>query len=49
MRIGKKPKKHGSIWCPQCKGTSTETLKLQRPIGEWDQEQAKRSVQEEST
>jgi hypothetical protein len=27
MRIGKKPKKHDSIWCPQCKGTNAETLK----------------------
>jgi hypothetical protein len=27
MRIGKKPKKHDSIWCPQCNGTNAETLK----------------------
>jgi hypothetical protein len=49
MRIGKKPKKHDSIWCPQCKGTNAETLKWQRTIGEGDQELQKRSVQEEST
>jgi hypothetical protein len=24
MRIGKKPKRHDSIWCPQCKGTNAE-------------------------
>jgi hypothetical protein len=38
MKIGKNPKKHDSIWCPQCKGTNAETLKWQRPIGEGDQE-----------
>jgi hypothetical protein len=48
MRIGKKPKKQESIWCPQCKGTNAETLKQQRPIGEGDQEQEKRLVREES-
>jgi hypothetical protein len=48
MRIGKKPKKQESIWCPQCKGTNTETLKQLRPIGEGDQEQEKRLVLEES-
>jgi hypothetical protein len=49
MRISNKPKKHDSIWCPQCKVTNAETLKWQRPIGEGDQEVEKRSVQEEST
>jgi hypothetical protein len=38
MRIGKKPKKHDSVWCPHCKGTNTETLKQHRAIGEEDQE-----------
>jgi hypothetical protein len=27
IRKGKKPKKHDSIWCPQCNVTNTETLK----------------------
>jgi hypothetical protein len=49
MRIGKKPKNNDSIWCPQCKGTNTETLKWQRSMGEGDQELEKRSVREEST
>jgi hypothetical protein len=49
MRIGKKPKKHDSIWCPQCKRTNAETLKQQRPIGEGDQQLEKSSVREEST
>jgi hypothetical protein len=49
MRIGKKPKKHDSIWYPQCRGTNAETLKWQRPIGEGDQELEKKSVREEST
>jgi hypothetical protein len=48
MRIGKKPKKHDSIWSPQCKGTNAETLKQQRPIGDGDQELEKRLVREES-
>jgi hypothetical protein len=49
MRIGKKSKKHDSIWCPQYKGTNAETLKWQRPIGEGVQEPEKRPDQEEST
>jgi hypothetical protein len=49
MRIGKKPKKHDSIWYHQYKGTNAETLRRQRPIGEGNQELEKRSVQEEST
>jgi hypothetical protein len=49
MKIGKKPKKHDSIWCPECKGTNAETLKQQRPIGEGDQKLEKRLVREEST
>jgi hypothetical protein len=49
MKLGKKPKKHDSIWCPQCKGTNAESLKWQKPIGEGDQELEKRSVWEEST
>jgi hypothetical protein len=49
MRIGKKPKKHDSVLCPQCKGTNAETLKQLRPIGEGDQELEKRSDREEST
>jgi hypothetical protein len=49
MGIGKKPKKHDSIWCPQCRGTNAETLKGQRPLGEGDQELEKRSVREKST
>jgi hypothetical protein len=48
MRIGKKPKKHDSIWYPQCKGNNAETLKWQRPI-EGDQELEKMSVREELT
>jgi hypothetical protein len=44
MRIGKKPKKHDSIQCLQCKGTNAQTLKQQRPIGEGDPELEKRSV-----
>jgi hypothetical protein len=38
--------KQDSIWCPQCKGTNTETLKWQRPIREGDQELEKRLVLE---
>jgi hypothetical protein len=49
VRIGKEPKKHDSISCPQCKGTNAKPLKQQRPIGEGDQELEKRSVHEEST
>jgi hypothetical protein len=49
MRIGKKPKEHDSVWCPQGKGTNAETLNWQRPIGEGDQELEKRSVGAEST
>jgi hypothetical protein len=49
LGIGKKPKKHDSIWCPQCRGTNAETLKQQSSIGEGDQELEKRSVREEST
>jgi hypothetical protein len=49
MGIGKKPKKHDSIWCLQCRGTNAETLKWQRSIGEGDQELEKMSVWEEST
>jgi hypothetical protein len=48
MGIGKKPRKHGSIWCPQCRGTNAETLKWQSSI-EGDQELEKRSVRDEST
>jgi hypothetical protein len=44
----KKKNHQDSIWCrPQCKGTNTETLKWQRPIGEGDQELEKRLVWEE--
>jgi hypothetical protein len=49
MGIGKKPKKHDSIWCPHCIGTNAETLKWQRSIGKGDQELEKRLVREEST
>jgi predicted Fe-S protein YdhL (DUF1289 family) len=49
MGIGKKPKKHDRIWCPQCRRTNTEILKWQRSIGEGDQKLEKRLVQEEST
>jgi hypothetical protein len=47
--IGKKAKKHDSIWCPHCRGTNTETLKQQRSVWEGDQELEKRSVWDEST
>jgi hypothetical protein len=47
MRIGKIPKKLGSICCPQRRETKADTLKQLRPIGEGDQE--KRLVQEELT
>jgi hypothetical protein len=49
MGIGKKPKKHDSMWCLQGKGTNAETLKWPRPIKEGNQELEKRSVWEEST
>jgi hypothetical protein len=49
MGIGKKPKTHDSIWCPQCRATNAETLKRHRSVGEGDQELEKRSVWEEST
>jgi hypothetical protein len=32
MGIGKKPKKHDSIWGPHCRGTNTETLKRQKSL-----------------
>jgi hypothetical protein len=47
MRIGKTPKKLDSICCPQCRKTNEDTLKLQRPIGEGDQELEKKLFQEE--
>jgi hypothetical protein len=49
MRIGKTPKKLGSICCPQHRETKADTLKQQRPIGEGDQELEKRLDQEELT
>jgi hypothetical protein len=49
VKIGKTPKKLASICCPQCRETTTETLKQLRPIGEGDQELEKRLVQEELT
>jgi hypothetical protein len=49
MRIGKTPKKLDSICCPQCRETKADTLKLQRPIGEGDQELEKMLVREELT
>jgi hypothetical protein len=48
MRIGKKPKKHDSIWGPQCRGTNAETLKWQRSVWEGDQELEKRSARDEN-
>jgi hypothetical protein len=48
MRIGKTPKKIGSICCPQGRETKADTLKL-RSIGEGDQELEKRLDQEELT
>jgi hypothetical protein len=36
-RIGKKPKKLGSICCTQHRETNADTLKQSRPIGEGDQ------------
>jgi hypothetical protein len=27
MKIGKKHKKHYSIWCPHCRGINADTLK----------------------
>jgi hypothetical protein len=47
MRIGRTPKKLDSICCPQCRETKADTLKLQKPIGEGDQELEKRLVPEE--
>jgi hypothetical protein len=38
MRIGKKPEKLDSIYCPQCRETNADTLKQWRPVGERDQE-----------
>jgi hypothetical protein len=49
VRIGKTPKKLASICCPQCRETAADTLKVQRPIGEGDQELEKRLDQEELT
>jgi hypothetical protein len=49
MGIGKKPKKHDSIWGPHCRGSNTETLNLQRSMWEGDQDLEKRSVRDEST
>jgi hypothetical protein len=40
-------KKLDSICFPQCRETNADTLKLQRPIGEGDQELEKKLVQEE--
>jgi hypothetical protein len=47
MRIGKTPKKLGSICCPQRRETKADTLKQLGPTGEGDQELEKRLVQEE--
>jgi hypothetical protein len=47
MRIGKTSKKLDSVCCTQCRETNADTLNLQRPIGEGDQELEKRLVQEE--
>jgi hypothetical protein len=41
--------KHESVWCPQCRGANTETLKRQRSIWEGDQKLVKRSGRGEST
>jgi hypothetical protein len=49
MRIGKTPKKLDSICCLQHRVTKADTLKQLRLIGEGDQEQEKRLVQEELT
>jgi hypothetical protein len=49
MRIDKTSKKLDSICCPQCRETTADTLKRQRPIGEGDQELEKRLVVEELT
>jgi hypothetical protein len=49
MRIGKTPKKLGSICCPLHRETIADTLMQLRPIGEGDQELEKRLVQEELT
>jgi hypothetical protein len=49
MRIGKTPKKLGSICCPQLRETKADNLKQLRPIGEGDQELEKTLVQEELT
>jgi hypothetical protein len=48
MGIGKKPKKHDSIWGPHCRGANTETLKWEKSIWEGDQELQKWSVRDES-
>jgi hypothetical protein len=48
MEIGKKPKKHESVWCPHCRGTNTEPLKQQRSTWEGDQKLEKKSVRDES-
>jgi hypothetical protein len=47
MRIGRSPKKLDNICYPQCRETNADTLELQRPIGEGDQELEKRLVREE--
>jgi hypothetical protein len=44
MRIGKTPKKLGSICGAPCKETKADTLKQQRPIGEGEKELEKRLV-----